>query len=330
MYWRKTACPLGLIVLAAPLLLSTDRSRARNASPATASGGPITLGVEATAGIVRSVDGPAAVVGRPGDLPGPKVRTPGAPGSGPHGITPTVAAAVAAGKDGGGADKPTAAGGADGNPGRPEPAPTGWLILDGRLIPGPYDVAIVDDGIRIDGLSIEPPPGPAVPITVTPEIVAQHEVLESLSAALQKWTKEGGAEAACTHALEFMRSQALVEEVVLHSETSLRVLFRGVKYPEYVDLSASPPDEPSLERVRAEYLDDQARALRYWLTHGSLVIFNRGVLMATPTTEGAAMLKQLRDLVARNDDVDVRAAAVGVLIPEPGMARAIAERLRPE
>jgi len=203
----------------------------------------------------------------------------------------------------------------------------GWLILEGKLISGPYDVRIVEGLLEINGNKIEKPVKPVVSIAVNPSVAARHQVLETLRTALETWVAEEGPAPAREYALAFMQSQPLVEDVRFHSDTHLRVVFRGEEHAEYVDLSTPSETQVSPEQVRAQYLESQAKALKYWLTHGSLVILQEGVLMATAPAEGERTLTQLREIVGSTKDVDIRAASIREIIPDRGMAKAIAEQL---
>lgn len=205
--------------------------------------------------------------------------------------------------------------------------PKGWLILEGKLIPGPYDVRTLKSEIQINGKNIRKPRKPAVSIAVNPSAAAVHQVVQTLRAALRTWVLEDGAVVARERALEFMESQPLVDDVRFHSDTHLRVIFRGEEVPEYINLHVRSQPGLSKEQVRAQYLESQVKALKYWLTHGALVILNEGVLMATPPGEGEATVQQLQEMAASETDLDRRAAAIGELIPDREMAKAIAERL---
>ena len=213
---------------------------------------------------------------------------------------------------------------------KPEATPTGWLILNGKLIPGPYDIVIEDGKIKINGLGIAPSPKPRKVITVEPNTAAQHQVFVAFREAFNMWVAEEGLEIARQRALEFMQAQPIVEKAYLASESDLRVLFRGEKYEERVYLHPPRKSPLSPEEVRQQFLEDRVESLRYWLTHGTLVILNEGVLMATPPAEGEATLKKLQEIVATKADVDERLSAIREIIPDKEMAKAIAERLSQE
>lgn len=212
----------------------------------------------------------------------------------------------------------------------PEATPTGWLILNGKLIPGPYDIVIEDGKIKINGLGIAPSPKPRKVITVDPSAVARHQVYEAFWAAFRTWVAEEGLEVARQRALEFMQAQPIVEKAYLASESDLQVLFQGEKYE--VTVSLEPPRESPLspEEARQQFLEDYVGSLRYWLTHGTLVILNEGVLMVTPPSEGEATLKKLREIVVTKADLEERLSAIREIIPDKAMAKAIAERLSQE
>jgi hypothetical protein len=203
----------------------------------------------------------------------------------------------------------------------------GWLIMGGKLIPGPYVVRIVEGLIEINEKKIEKPVRPAVSIAVNPSVAAKHQVLETLRTALRTWTVEEGFAAARERALAFMQSQPLVESVRFDSDNHLRVVFHDEKYAEYVDLVTRNETQVSREEVRAQYIESQAKALEYWLTHGSLVILQNGMLMATSPGEGEATLRHLQEIVSSTADMDTRAALISKIIPDSGMAKAISEQL---
>jgi hypothetical protein len=166
----------------------------------------------------------------------------------------------------------------------------GWLILNGELIPGPYDIVIEDDNIKINGLDITASPQPQKVITVEPSTKAQHAVYEALREAFPNWVASDGLDAARLRALEYVKAQPIVENVYMDAESDLRVLFKGEKYEDRIFLDPPIEDQPSPKEVRQNLLNDYLNSLKYWLTNGCLVIINEGVLMATPPLEGQVTL----------------------------------------
>ena len=203
---------------------------------------------------------------------------------------------------------------------------TSWLIVDGAIVPGPYEIIVLEDGIEINGRRLLEPAAPASPITVSARTKAQHQAIEAVHMVFPLWAAEDGEAAASAAAVMYMLAQREVVEAEFVSPHTLRVKFRGERYDEFVTLESHPAEVPP-EQVRQSYLQDQGEALDHWLHNGALVIMQGSVLMATPEREGKTLLSKLVAIIRSDLTPLARLDAIDDLLPDGDMANAIAQHL---
>jgi len=212
----------------------------------------------------------------------------------------------------------------------------GWLIFDGELIPGPYDIVIEDDCIKVNGRSYMAPPEPPKQTKEVPydsNAVAVHNLLNRAEDTFYTYQSAAGLQVAQERTLASLRNEKLVDSayfsglglwLMLHyppekEETIPFILMLAEQRP--------APPQPYTER-RREILEDRAQSLRGWLSNGNLVIL-RGVqgLYVINSMKARETLEKLRAIVASTPDMETRTAAIRKIIHDDRMAKAIAERL---
>jgi len=203
----------------------------------------------------------------------------------------------------------------------------GWLILDGELIAGPYEVVTSEEGVFVNGRAVHRPSAGAEAVPAETGGSETHDLLVSFRGAYRTWYEELGPEAARTMALEFMSAQPIVDHARLESDTSLSVRFRGRQHDERVSLLAPPAEDVPCEATQRQFATDLGASLEYWLSSGCLVVLQQGAGFVTPPLEGAAALARMREILATETDFEARVEAVRGVIPDSKMARAIVERM---
>jgi hypothetical protein len=84
-------------------------------------------------------------------------------------------------------------------------------------------------------------------------------------------------DSARARALDYAKTQPNIMEAQMDTNDTLRVLFEGERYSEFVYLERAEEAQVAPEVARAEYLRSQAGAIREWLDQGS-----RGAGRRTP------------------------------------------------
>ncbi len=210
---------------------------------------------------------------------------------------------------------------------------TGWLILDGELIPGPYDVVITDNSILVNGLVVVAPPPKQENIAVDPKYVAHHELsIEMHTGYDSVYVEKGGGEAQ-KWVYEFLQNHPLVDTVYPSKFADLAYKFVDDKYPNHVTF-LPPEDEnaPTREEILKETLQWYGARLGGSLSHGSLVIRARGSGGGTtiPFPRSRLKMDELIRIAATIPDLEERVAAIKKTIGNNDQARLIAERFNIE
>ena len=227
----------------------------------------------------------------------------------------------------------------------PRPAPrysrypadtvTGQLILDGKLIPGPYEIIIQDSTIRVNGIiALALPKGPRqaeqrTDIEIDSNVMAKYKVDEAFARAFRNWETERGFDTACTLAVGYMRRQPLVDSAYWMGPGAFCVFYEGDRDPNvfelYPHMDPEPPDPNRWQKV----LEFVAGGLKGALHDGSLVIMQNGQCWPISPPKRMTVLKQLQDIVASEPDMEKRIAAIKKIVRDERSAKAIAEKLAP-
>lgn len=216
-----------------------------------------------------------------------------------------------------------------------EPAGAGpWLVLNGRLVEGPYSVEVVDGELLVNGASLVRPRPDGPPLGSNPVFVARHEVVLSVLRHKDAWIAERGPEAAKRSAVESLTGQAVVARAFADAD--------GV----VVEWREDPRERPPLpERIqfreggfaedgpeeRLASLERRASTYRGWLaTPGALVVATDGNVNATWAPRGARVLAEIRRLVRDVSGREALVARLTELLGHPPAAAAIAENFESE
>jgi len=205
---------------------------------------------------------------------------------------------------------------------------TGWLILDGRLIPGPYEVVIKDSSVEVNGIVAVSPPQRQEPVAVDPKCVAHHELMMQADAGYDSIYAEKGEGAAKKWYFEFLQKQPLVDSIYVSRHGALTVKFQDEKYAEEVFFAPREKDAPTREEMFKKNLQWFGEGLRGSLNHGSLVIKSSkiGGGQTIPFPESKLVIDELKRISATIPDLEERVAAIKDVIGNNDQARLIAER----
>ena len=212
--------------------------------------------------------------------------------------------------------------------GEVDDGPGPWLILNGRLVPGPHEVEIRDGAIHVDGEPMIRPRPPGPRIEVTPQAIARFEVGQHVLSAADAWITEFGREGAQKRAVEWLRSQSIVESAEPADHGVLvtwkergpdgRIETEGIHFG--CGFGEELPEEKhaNLER-EAERLRNQLRM------PGLLIIATDGNV--NTMGPGAERLAEIRRAVSEGWTVESRARRLEEILHHAPAARAIAERV---
>ena len=210
---------------------------------------------------------------------------------------------------------------------------TGWLILDGKLIPGPYEIVIEDDCIKINGLPYmerRKPPEPTEKEEIDSIAITEHNLLNLLQDSFPIWHTEDGPEVAQQRALELMNGSELVDTAYFGSRLDLRVVFHGKRWPRepaHILLQSEIVSMPPYEEVRKGILKLRASQLRGWLNRGCLVMTKSsgGTIKSIQPRKAQIILNELQRIATTIPGLESRIAAVKEVISYDTMAELIAK-----
>lgn len=211
----------------------------------------------------------------------------------------------------------------------------GFLFKDGVYVPPPYDVQVVDKGVKINGLWAQEPPGPIPPgnvLTVpkedpgpfkwTPELLAKGFTQEGFdrNANLRFlfWQSKFGFEEACNRFEAYLKEQPLVvrTERLAHGiggGFSIRYWTKEGKEDGYSFLRPLSPEvrKRLLPRDPEEPLRMAAGSYRYLLDIGGALFIGRGQ-RSVPPPLAAGIVGRIYDIVTSDmADKDKIAALAG-------------------
>ena len=205
-------------------------------------------------------------------------------------------------------------------------AGAGWLILDGRLVPGPYDMVISDSIIKVNGIAVVSVPPPSENKSVDSASIARHQFSSTLGDSFSTWVHVVGFDTACQRTLSLAQSLPEIDSAYMLSESAIRYWIHGDKWGEAMMLE--PPREPL--QTPEERLQDNLRflggRLKMHLTSGSLVIMQQGRYKTVSWPRSKIVLEQLQKIAATMPDLKARTDAVLEIIHDRRYAQAIAER----
>jgi hypothetical protein len=203
---------------------------------------------------------------------------------------------------------------------------TGWLILDGRLIPGPYDFVLEDDCIRINGLPYMAPTPPEPKREVPQHISDQHAASRGILNTFHNAVPKVGVDSARALALAYALSQSILDTAYFFSSDRLEIIPHGESWPGFIWLRPILDSPRSSEDVRNERLQHAVSDLKKWLNHGWLVLTRSrgGYLEARKPPRAGETVKELQRIAATVPDLQERIAAVKEIVHDDAMAEVIA------
>jgi len=232
---------------------------------------------------------------------------------------------------------------------------SGYFFNAGRYVPPPYRVTIDDQGIMINGVSVEPAPRPPKGIPIpkedpgpfqwNPERLARgmHEsgfVIHAMS-RFRYWESQYGFAEACKRFIPYLREQPLVSRVGTDGDGDFAVSYwtkdgkrNGFGFSRAKPLNRGPQGPPNAPGIRTrENADEQERmleakaeAIERQLSAGGAILLGPGELFL-PRAAVKAYLSRIYDIatsgVSRKDKVD--ALVSEAMIVSPDMAKAFVE-----
>lgn len=222
------------------------------------------------------------------------------------------------------------------SPGPPLQSPRnnspGWLIVDAKLVPGPYNVTIENRCIRVNGVSLTQEVAPT-PAPVTPDAIrsnpSERDILRSsFWKQYATWVERDGLEEAQRRSLDFWSTHTPVAAAwyPYPSEPSLlAVRFQNEDQPNHFLLARPEPETTPKEREQRyrAYLDERQQALTNYLTNGCLVISYKGHFLYQPN--GTEFVGRLRSLFQTEPDRLRRLDVIRRFVADSEMASDLAD-----
>ncbi|MEE2908027.1 MAG: hypothetical protein VX527_09375 [Planctomycetota bacterium] len=170
---------------------------------------------------------------------------------------------------------------------------SGAIILDGtKEVPGPFQLAIQDDRVLINGQTILELAPPVPPIAH--DLDTRHGVISN---ALEQYALIQGAQGrqiASTDTLAMLRTSDLVESARALGPDSIEVLFKNTPYPDILELSGERRG-PLGPQGRRQLLVDHQLMIEGFLRADRLVILIDGIVTATEPGTAKARLAILQE-----------------------------------
>lgn len=212
---------------------------------------------------------------------------------------------------------------------------TGWLIVDGEYIPGPYEVVVVqqDSSILVNGIVATAPAPQPQPTAIDPKYIAQEELRKERNAGFDSVYTEKGEGAAKRWVFEFLQNHPLVDTVYASELADLAVRYVGDEYEDHITFSPpeeKPPTREEMEEMFKKNLQRRGDGLRGSLSHGSLVIKSSISWggMTIPYPDSKLKMDELIRITSTIPDMGERVAAIRKIIGNNNHTRLIAERFK--
>ncbi len=212
---------------------------------------------------------------------------------------------------------------------------TGWLIHDGQLIPGPYDVVVEDSIILVNNQHIYPRPRPIPKDTteIDPDIRAISKLSDRFWDILPIWIDSLGRDGAFQRAVEFMLSQEIVDTAYLTANTGtkgpadMRVSYNvgtDFEIPFDLDSYRNMITKSETEGWYQSHLLKRAREIDYLLSHTGLVFSQNGTIRWVRAPRGKSQLAEIKAILGSTTDNRERVTAIRDIVIDKEIAEAIA------
>jgi len=204
----------------------------------------------------------------------------------------------------------------------------GWLILDGRLIPGPYNIEVYDSFIAVNGLRVYPKKPPEIDTTrpISPEVMERIRVSDSLWTAVPVWLADGGMEEAERRAVEYMQGQPIIDTAYIEEPGRMFVVYHGRSRGVYFALGSVLDNHESPAGWPRELMEHEAGYLQVALNHQGLAISHDGQLAYRRFPDGPLVFARLQEICTTIPDIESRFELIREMIKNDKMARGLAER----
>jgi hypothetical protein len=213
---------------------------------------------------------------------------------------------------------------------QPDASSTGWLIVRGVLVEGPYTAVVGDDTVVVNGVPLA---APRAPLPSDPDPGARAQLFEQFWLQWRQWCDTADLEIARTWAVDWWNSApgVMLAERVPPDDGDLRLWFDGD--PDYQLLYLQPPASdlpPPDEASRLAVLEELRQEVQATLDHGRLlVVEDEGYSLSFPSGESGEVMAQIEAIGATLADEEARFQALRVILPDEQTARSIAKNFGP-
>ena len=214
----------------------------------------------------------------------------------------------------------------------------GKLILQGRYIPSPYQIAGSQHEITVNGHAISRTETTPPMEDASPGVAVAYETVQEFWDIYHSALELVPRETAIASGVEYLKGQACVDEVKQLSDSYLVIQFLD-SFPLSLNLAQvkhnpdwTPPGDISQKlnklNISTKFLDTLPSRIHGWLNNGHLLIMaGPGCYRTYPHPESEEVFDRLCNTVRTIDDFETRVAAIREIVGVPILARDIAENL---
>ncbi len=214
---------------------------------------------------------------------------------------------------------------------------TGWLILEGRYIPGPYNFSVSGDTLFVNGIPVNHPRRtPRRPLPENPPVGPAPDSLHELNKAfwknLRTWYSESGFETARMKGVEFLEASSLVESARIDSGGDITAKYVGRPGEEtfYLHTLFDPDQEHIADLLTPEAttarLERRAANLTAELNKGALVITVGPQRRTLAPPKAEQVFIEIQRIIDSIPEIEGRKEALRTIIPNDRIRTAIAEK----
>src|SRR5262245_32242263 len=177
---------------------------------------------------------------------------------------------------------------------QPDASSTGWLIVRGVFVQGPYTVVVSDDTVVVNGVPLA---APVTPLPVDPDPGPHAQLFEQFWLQWRQWCDQVDLEIARNWAVDWWNSApgVTLAERVPADGSDLRLRFDGdpdyqLLYLQAPASDSPPPDEAS----RFQILNELQQEIQAVLDQGRLLIVeDEGHSLLFPSGESGERMAQI-------------------------------------
>lgn len=213
---------------------------------------------------------------------------------------------------------------------QPDASSTGWLIVRGVFVQGPYTVVVGDDTVEVNGVLLA---APQMPLPADPDPGPHAPLFEQFWSQWRQWCDTSDLETARAWAVDWWNSApgVTLAQRVPADDGDLRVWFDGDPDYQLIYLQAPASDQPPPgESSRLAILNELAQEIQDHLDQGRLLIVeDEGYSLWFPAGESAQVMAQIEAISATLPDEEARFQALREILPDERMARSLAQHFGP-